>query len=70
MQSNPADRPSAEQALRYWLSIRRNLGLVHRVWMPRERTESFHIIFDIFHIFSLTSHTIFALGRSVRRFLG
>jgi len=71
MQSNPADRPSAVQALRHWRSIRRRLTFLDRWWMPRERKLSFSdlIVSDIIHFFSLIGHTIWALGRRLRRFV-
>jgi len=71
MQDDPADRPSAEQALRHWRSIRCRVILPHRLWKPRERKESFValVVFDIVHIFFLIAHNCGALGRRLRRFL-
>lgn len=71
MQNNPAERPSAEQALRHWRSIRRRLMFLHRWRQPRERKLSFSdlVVSDITHFFSLIGHTIWALGRRLRRFV-
>ncbi|KAI0258295.1 kinase-like domain-containing protein [Gloeopeniophorella convolvens] len=50
-QNEPSARPSAEDALKQWKSIRRRIYLLHRYWRPRERKEPLLIvvILDIVH---------------------
>jgi hypothetical protein len=69
MQDNPADRPSAEQALQHWRSIRREVRCLHRCWRPREREESFltGLRYDIYYIFSATAHTCWSFVRRLCR---
>jgi len=71
MQHNPADRPSAEQALQHWRSIRRKVTGLHRYWRPREREESFLavIFYDIVHAFSITFYGLQSVGRGLGRLL-
>ena len=69
MQIDPADRPSAEQALEHWREIRDHVKLLHRRWRPREREESIIdvISYDIYYIFSYTGHTLLSFGRRLHR---
>ncbi|KAI0287515.1 kinase-like domain-containing protein [Russula brevipes] len=71
MQSNPADRPSAEQALQHWRSIRRKVRGLHRYWRPRKREESFLavIFYDIVYGFSITFYGLQSLGSGLGRLL-
>ncbi|KAI0054727.1 hypothetical protein BV25DRAFT_1895581 [Artomyces pyxidatus] len=39
VQDDPARRPTAEEALAQWQSIRRNVSTLHRVWRLRRREE-------------------------------
>ena len=69
MQSNPADRPSAEEALQEWRLIRRHVVPLHRHWRPREREESFvlTVVLDTLYAFSSIVRTFRFLGRRLRR---
>lgn len=71
MRSNPADRPTAVEALEQWQSIRSRVQPLHRLWRLREREETVLsvVFYDVVYIFSSFVHTIRFLGRRLRRSL-
>ncbi|KAI9438640.1 kinase-like domain-containing protein [Lactarius indigo] len=71
MQSDPADRPSAAQALQQWRSIRDRVMFLHRRWRPRDRDEGFLTVvaFDVVYVLSSIAHKFRSIGRRFRRSL-
>lgn len=69
MRNNPAERPTATEALEQWRSIRSRVQPLHRLWRLRERDESLIsiVFFDIAYIFTSFTHTIRYFGRRIRR---
>ncbi|KAN0131631.1 Protein kinase-like domain containing protein [Lactarius tabidus] len=69
MRNNPADRPTATEALEQWQSIRSRVQPLHRHWRPREQDETLLsiVFFDVVYIFTSFTHTIRSFGRRIRR---
>jgi hypothetical protein len=58
---NPSRRPSAEEALQKWRTIRGEIGIIRHHWRLRDKAEPFTygLILDIFYVM-----------RSIVRFVG
>ncbi|KAH9003433.1 kinase-like domain-containing protein [Lactarius hatsudake] len=71
MQDDPADRPSAAQALQQWRSIRDRVMFLHRRWRPRDRDEAFVVViaFDVVYVLSSIAHKFRSIWRRFRRSL-
>ena len=69
MRNNPADRPTAIEALEQWRSIRSRVQPLHRLWRLREQEETLFsiVFFDIVYVFTSCVHTVRFFGRRVRR---
>ena len=67
-QRDPTSRPSAEQALQQWRTIRGGINPLHRYWRLCDRKEPiiFMPFLAIIHVLSSVPRLVRLLGRRVR----
>jgi hypothetical protein len=65
----PNSRPSAEQALQEWRTIRARINILHRHWRLRGPTEGllWASVQDIFHVLKFIPRIFRWIGRMLRR---
>jgi hypothetical protein len=67
-QTDPSSRPSAEEALQQWRTIRAHIYTLHRYWRVRESKEPplFGPVLDFFHALVSIPRIFRLLGRMLR----
>jgi hypothetical protein len=68
MQTDPSSRPSAEEVLQEWRTIRGRVYTLHRYWRVRDSREPplFGPVLDFFYVLISIARVFRLLGRVLR----